>query len=173
MTNYKKKLHPIKAFLFDFDGVMTDGSVWTLYNGDTIRAGNIKDGYALQYAVKQGYYVGIISGATSLSITNRMKALQATHIYTGCANKIETFNTFLNETRLKKEETLYMGDDIPDYEIMKAAGIATCPADAAQEIKEISDYISLYAGGKGCVRDIIEQTLRLHGKWFKTDAMIW
>lgn len=171
--NYKKKLHDIKAFVFDFDGVMTDGSVWTYGDRETVRCGNIKDGYAIQYAVKKGYVIALISGATSLSINNRMEALGVTHIYTGCANKIETYRNFLEESGLTESEVLCMGDDIPDYEIMSHCGVAACPADAAVEIKEISDYISIHGGGHGCVRDVIEQTLRLQGKWFSEDATAW
>lgn len=173
--NYKSKLHKIKAFVFDFDGVMTDGSVWTFADRETVRAGNIKDGFALQYAKKKGYITAVLSGATSLSINNRMEALgcDIDDIMTGCANKIETYEAFLQRHNLADDEVLYMGDDIPDYEIMQRAGVATCPADAAEEIKLIADYISLYPGGNGCVRDVIEQVLRLHGKWFHADAVVW
>lgn len=171
--NYKTKLHDIKAFVFDFDGVMTDGAVWMYADKETVRAGNIKDGYAIQYAIKKGYIVTVISGATSLSIDNRMESLGAPKIYTGAANKLEVYRQFMKEHGLRREEVLYMGDDIPDYEVMKEAGVSCCPADAATEIKEIADYISLYAGGQGCVRDVIEQTLRLHGNWFHPDAVNW
>lgn len=171
--NYKTKLHEIKAFVFDFDGVMTDGAVWMYADKETVRAGNIKDGYAIQYAIKKGYIVTVISGATSLSIDNRMKSLGAPKIYTGAANKLEVYRQFMAEHGLRKEEVLYMGDDIPDYEVMKEAGVSCCPSDAATEIKEVADYISLYAGGHGCVRDVIEQTLRLHGNWFHPDAVNW
>lgn len=172
-TNYKAKLHSIKAFVFDFDGVMTDGSVWTYGDGETVRCGNTKDGYAIQYAVKKGYTIALITGATSKSIDNRMEALGVKAIYTGCANKMETYERFLTTYHLQPDEVVCMGDDIPDYEIMRHCGVAACPADAAQEIKEIADYISLYPGGQGCVRDIIEQTLRLHGAWFHADAVVW
>lgn len=171
--NYKTKLHEIKAFVFDFDGVMTDGSVWMYADKEAVRAGNIKDGYAIQYAVKKGYIVTVISGATSLSIDNRMASLGVPKIYTGAANKMEAYRRFMEEHGLRREEVLYMGDDIPDYEVMMAAGVSCCPSDAATEIKEVADYISTYAGGQGCVRDVIEQTLRLHGNWFHPDAVNW
>lgn len=171
--NYKSKLHDIKAFVFDFDGVMTDGSVWMYADRETVRCGNIKDGYAIQYAVKKGYIVALISGATSLSINNRMESLGVTQIFTGCANKMETYRKFLDQNGLSEKQVLCMGDDIPDYEIMSHCGVAACPADAAIEIKNISDYISLYEGGRGCVRDVIEQTLRLHDNWFHADAFNW
>lgn len=171
--NYKAKLNNIKAFVFDFDGVMTDGSIWTYGDRETVRCGNVKDGYAIQYAVKKGYIIALISGATSKSIDNRMEALGVKQIYTGCANKMDTYKLFLETNHLQPEEVVCMGDDIPDYEIMSHCGVAACPADAVQEIKEIADYISLFCGGKGCVRDIIEQVLRLHGNWFHPDAVNW
>ena len=118
MINYKEKLHAIRAFVFDFDGVMTDGSVWVYADRETVRCGNIKDGYALQYAVKQGYVVAVISGATSLSIDNRMASLGVTQCYTGCANKMKTYREFLEKNNLTEDQVLYMGDDIPDYEVM-------------------------------------------------------
>lgn len=166
MINYKEKLPKIKAFVFDFDGVMTAGDVWTFADGETVRCGNIKDGYALQYAVKKGYIIALISGATSKSIDNRMASLGVKQCYTGCANKMETYKKFLETNNLREEEVVCMGDDIPDYGIMSHCGVAACPADAAIEIKELSDYVSLYPGGHGCVRDIIEQVLRLQGNWF-------
>ena len=173
MINYKEKLHPIKAFVFDFDGVMTDGSVWTFADGETVRCGNIKDGFAIQYAVKKGSIVAVISGATSKSIDNRMKMLGVTQVYTGCADKMKTFDQFLSTNNLTEEQVLCMGDDIPDYPILQRAGVSACPADAAVEIKESVDYISLFPGGRGCVRDVIEQVLRLHGQWFHQDAVVW
>lgn len=173
MTNYKSKLHNIKAFVFDFDGVMTDGSIWMYADKEAVRAGNVKDGYAIQYAVKKGYTIALISGAISDSITNRMSSLGVTQIHTGSANKIETYQMFLKQNGLKPEDVVCMGDDIPDYEIMNHCGVSACPADAAVEIQEISDYISPFEGGKGCVRDIIEQVLRLQGKWFQPDAFNW
>ena len=173
MINYKEKLQAVKAFVFDFDGVMTDGSVWVYADKETVRCGNIKDGYAIQYAVKKGYTIAVISGATSMSIDNRMTMLGVTQCYTGCGDKIKTYEEFLSKNNLRDEQVLCMGDDLPDYPLLKRAGIAACPADAAVEIKEIVDYISIYNGGHGCVRDVIEQVLRLHGQWFHQDAVIW
>ena len=139
MINYKEKLAPIRAFVFDFDGVMTDGSVWVYADRETVRCGNIKDGYAIQYAVKKGYIVAVISGATSKSIDNRMSMLGVEQVYTGCGDKIKTYNEFLIRNNLRDEEVLCMGDDLPDYPLLKRAGVATCPADAAVEIKEIAE----------------------------------
>lgn len=171
--NYKDKLHKIKAFVFDFDGVMTNGDVWIYDDGEAVRCGNSKDGYAIQYAVKKGYTIAVITGATSPGIDNRMHSLGVTQVFTGCANKMQTYTKFLADNRLGEEEVICTGDDIPDFDIMNHCGVAACPADAALEIKNISDYISLYAGGQGCVRDIIEQVLRLQDQWFHPDAVNW
>ena len=173
MRNYKEKLHPIRALVFDFDGVMTDGSVWVTASGETIRAGNIKDGFAVQYAVRKGYTVAVISGATSASIDNRMRSLGVEQCYTGCADKMAAYERFLATNHLDDSQVLYMGDDLPDYPVMLRAGVGTCPADAAVEIKEAADYVSHCPGGRGAVRDVIEQVMRLHGCWFHDDAVLW
>lgn len=171
--NYKSKLHVIKAFVFDYDGVMTDGGVWTYDNREMVRCSNTKDGYALQYAVKKGYTIAIITGANTSSITNRMEFLGVKQVYLGCANKLDTYRKFLSTNNLRPEEVVCMGDDIPDYEMLSHCGVSACPADAVTEIKDMVDYISLYKGGRGCVRDIIEQVLRLQGQWFQPDAVNW
>ena len=173
MINYKEKLSPIRAFVFDFDGVMTDGSVWVYADRETVRCGNIKDGFAVQYAVKKGYTVAVISGATSASIDNRMQMLGVEQCYTGCGDKIKTYEHFLTVNGLADAEVLCMGDDLPDYPMLRRAGVSACPADAAVEIKAMVDYVSPFAGGHGCVRDVIEPVMRLHGKWFHDDAVIW
>ena len=173
MINYKEKLAPVRAFVFDFDGVMTDGSVWVYADRETVRCGNIKDGFAVQYAVKKGYTVAVISGATSASIDNRMQMLGVDQCYTGCGDTIKTYEEFLRRNGLTDSQVLCMGDDIPDYPLLRRVGVSTCPADAAIEVKAVVDYVSPFAGGKGCVRDVIEQVLRLHGNWFHEDAVIW
>ena len=173
MINYKEKLGLIRAFVFDFDGVMTDGSVWVYADRETVRCGNIKDGYAVQYAVKKGYIVAVISGATSASIDNRMRMLGVEQCYTGCGNKIETYEKFLKLNNLTDSQVLCMGDDLPDYPMLKRAGVSTCPADAAVEIRDMVDYVSIHPGGHGAVRDVIEQVLRLQGTWFHEDAVVW
>lgn len=173
MGNYKEKLSAIKAFVFDFDGVMTNGDVWVYADHEAVRCGNIKDGFAVQYAVKKGYLVAVISGATSASINNRMAMLGVEQCYTGCGDKLPVYNQFLQANGLTDRQVLYMGDDLPDHPLMQRAGVATCPSDAAEEIKAIADYISPLPGGRGCVRDVIEQTLRLQGQWFHSDAVVW
>ena len=173
MSNLKAKLKNISAFMLDVDGVLTDGMVLTLPDGDQIRRMNIKDGYALQHAVKKGYHISIISGGTSESVRLRLKGLGIEEINLGCKNKIEVFEKLKTKFNLDKENILYMGDDIPDYKVMQKVGFAACPLDAADEIKSVSDYVSPKKGGEGCVRDLIEQVLRLQGKWFDEDAFEW
>ena len=164
MANYKELLKHINTFIFDYDGVLTDGSVITTNEGDAYRISNVKDGYALQLARKKGYKVAVISGARSESMMHRMKALQLTDVFLGIEKKQDTFRDYLKTNNLNTEQVLYMGDDIPDYEVMLEAGVSACPADAAEEIKSVAKYISHFNGGKGCVRDVIEQVLKVQGK---------
>ncbi len=173
MTNYKPYLKNINTFIFDYDGVLTDGSIITLDDGEAYRATSVKDGYALQLAIKKGYRVAVISGAKANSMLNRMKALQIKDIFLGIENKLEVFNNYLIENNLKVDQVLFMGDDIPDYEVMLRAGISTCPSDAVEEIRKVSNYISNYPGGKGCARDVIEQVLKIQGKWMNDDGYHW
>ncbi len=173
MANYKEKLHNITTFIFDFDGVLTDGKVLLVDDNEQLRSSNVKDGYALQYAVKKGYKIAVISGGYSKTMTKRMNSLGITDVFLGIDNKIETYEKYLLDNNIRKDQVLYMGDDIPDYEILLQVGVATCPLDAAQEIKEIVDYISDKKGGEGCVRDIIEQVLKLQNNWFHADAFHW
>ncbi len=163
--NFKQKLQTISCFIFDVDGVLTDGSLVLLENGEQTRTMNIRDGYALQAAVKAGYKVAVISGGRSESVRTRLNKLGVLDVYLGADNKKEQFDEIVSMYDLKKENILYMGDDIPDFEVMKISGVPTCPADAAREIKAISVYVSDKNGGEGCVRDVIEQVMRLHGKW--------
>ncbi len=163
--SYKEIMPQISTFIFDVDGVLTDGTIQVLENGDMIRQMNIKDGYALKIAVDTGFNVCIISGGSSEGVRERLKKLGLTDIYLGAHNKIEQFNEITNKYNLKPEEILYMGDDIPDYPVMKLVGLACSPKDAVPEIQGISHYISQKNGGKGCVRDVIEQVLKVQEKW--------
>ncbi len=171
--NFKEKLHEIKAFVFDVDGVFTDGQVYLMPGNEYVRAMNIKDGYAVQHCVKAGYPVAIISGGSSEEVRKRFLNLGVTDIYLRSANKLDDFEDFRFKYHLENNNILYMGDDLPDFEVMQRCGIPTCPADAAEEIKDISIYISNKKGGEGCVRDVIEQTMRLHGNWFNDQSFIW
>ena len=165
MENFKQKLRNIKAFIFDVDGVLTNGALTVMPDGELVRTMNIKDGYALQLAVKKGYWVAVISGGHSEGVPKRLKKLGVTEVFMGVEDKMKTQEIFIAKYKLKTEEIIYMGDDMPDLKAMQRCGIAACPADAVPEIKKISMYVSQANGGDGCVRDIIEQVMRLHDKW--------
>lgn len=155
----------VRAFVFDVDGVFALPEFYLHPSGDFMRSMNTKDGYAVQHTVKEGFPLGIISGGKSQAVKQRFQGLGVTDIYLGSVNKMEDFDDFLFKYDLKTEEILYMGDDVPDFEVMMRVGLPTCPADAIEEIKAISSYISPYKGGKGCVRDVLEKTLKAQGKW--------
>jgi 3-deoxy-D-manno-octulosonate 8-phosphate phosphatase (KDO 8-P phosphatase) len=173
MKNYKEKLKHITAFVFDYDGTLTDGIMILLDEGQPLRTANVRDGYAIQLAVKKGYHVIIISGGRSKSIENRFKMLNVEHVFLGVEHKLDLLREFMKEKGLTPENVLYMGDDIPDYHAMKYCGVAACPADAAEEIKAISHYISHFNGGAGCARDVIEQVMKVKGQWMTDDAFTW
>jgi len=172
MSHYKTKLHQIKALVFDVDGVFTDGTVLVTESGDLLRTHHAKDGYAIRCAVKLGYPVGIITGGTSLTITKRFDMLGVSDVYLGAHDKMDSFHHFCAKYRFEPEQVLYMGDDIPDIEVMQLSGLPCCPADATPEVQKAALYISPLAGGKGCVRDVVEQMLRLHGKWYNDARVI-
>lgn len=169
MGNFKEDILNIKAFVFDCDGVFTNGSIGTSSSGETIRTYNVKDGYAVSIAVKRGYPVCIISGGMGDSISYRFNNLGVFDIHLSCIDKRSAFNEFMQKYSLKSSETMYMGDDVPDIMPMSMSGIAACPNDAVLEVKDISKYISPYKGGEGCVRDVIEQVLKAQRQWNKTN----
>lgn len=159
----------IKAFVFDVDGVLTNGQVVLLPDGQQMRQMHSKDGYALQLAVKKGYHVSIITGGNSIQVKERLRGLGITDCYLGSSHKDEAMEDFIFSYGLKADEIMYMGDDIPDLAAMKMIGLPACPADASPEIKAVCKYISKIKGGEGCVREIIEQIMRLQGKWFDAE----
>ncbi len=165
MLNFKERLSFIKAFAFDIDGVFTNGHLLIMPGGEQLRTMNIRDGYAVQLASKLGYPIAIISGGDEKSVIKRMEKLGVEDIYLPAPDKCAAFIDFTSKHNLNPDTVLYMGDDMPDYSVIQLAGIRTCPADADSEIKNLSHYISAFAGGCGCVRDVIEQTLRAQGKW--------
>ena len=173
MTNFKEDLVRVKAFIFDIDGVLSLQTINLNSFGFPNRTVNLRDGYALQLAVKKGYHIGIISGSSSKEYQKRLKNLGINDIYLKSRSKLDNFNSFLRKHDLNRSEVLFMGDDIPDFEVMKAAGIPVCPSDADSEIKQVSSYISDKKGGEGCVRDVIEQVLRLHNKWMDSESFTW
>ena len=160
----------IKALFFDVDGVLSAETIFLHPDGEPMRSVNIKDGYALQLAVKCGLHVAIITGGKTEAVRKRYEGLGIKDVYLGAAVKTREYKELLEKYNLKPEEVLYMGDDIPDYEVMQLVGLPCCPADAAPEIKAISKYISHRQGGYGCGRDVIEQVLKAQGKWMAGQA---
>jgi 3-deoxy-D-manno-octulosonate 8-phosphate phosphatase (KDO 8-P phosphatase) len=173
MANFKEDLARVKAFIFDIDGVLSLQTISLNSFGVPKRTVNLRDGYALQLAMKKGYHIAIISGSSSKDYQKRLKRLGVSDIYLKSRNKLDDFKDFLKKHGLHKSDVLFMGDDIPDFEVMKEAGIPVCPSDADSEIKQISSYISDKKGGEGCARDVIEQVLRLHNNWMDSDAFTW
>lgn len=163
--SYKEYLEHITTFIFDVDGVLTDGTITITTSGELLRTMHTKDGFALKTALQAGYNVCVISGGSNEGVRERLKGLGLTDIYLGTHDKIEQMETYLNDRNIKLENVLFMGDDIPDYPVMKLVGLPACPQDAVPEIKAISKYVSHKNGGKGCVRDVIEQVLKVQGKW--------
>lgn len=172
MINYKQKLQAVNTFIFDVDGVLTNGSVY-LFEQEAVRVFNSRDSYAIQYAAKLGYQIFIITGGSSKSVSNRLYDLGVTEVCLNSKNKLHVYDLLKSKYEFTDEQVLYTGDDIPDFHIMKQVGVACCPQDAAVEIKAIADYQSPYPGGHFCVRDVIEQTLRVQGKWFQEEAFTW
>ena len=173
MSSINYDLTRIKAFVFDVDGVLSREVIPLSPDGDPMRTVNIKDGYALQLAVKKGYHVAIITGAYTEAVRVRFSRLGITHIYLKSAIKIRDYQDFLSKTGVQPEEVMYAGDDIPDYEVMQLAGLPVAPADAAPEIKQIAKYISSCKGGEGVARDVIEQTLKAQGRWMGQEGFGW
>jgi len=163
MINYDLK--KIKAIVFDIDGVLSAETITLSLEGVPLRTVNIKDGYAIQLAMKLGLRIVIMTGANVTSICRRYEGLGVEDIYVGCAVKIKAYEAFLQQYGLNDDEVMYMGDDIPDLQVMRRVGCPVCPKDACPEIKEASLYVSDCIGGHGCGRDVIEQTLRAQGKW--------
>ncbi len=170
---YKEKLRDITTFVFDFDGVFTDGTVFLMPPSDFVRTMNVRDSYAVQYAVKKGYRIAIITGGNSETVKERMAYLGVQEVFLRASDKLPVLDQFLGTHGLKPENVLYMGDDLPDYPVLEKVGLPCCPFDAAEEIKSIVQYISPFSGGKGCVRDVIEQTLKVQGQWFDRSALHW
>lgn len=163
--SYKQLLPEINTFIFDVDGVLTNGMLTIMPDGELVRHMNVKDGYAMKNALNKGYRVCIISGGTNEGVRKRLAALGIEDIYLGAHNKIEQYKELVKKYDLKAENVLYMGDDVPDFPVMELVGMPACPNDAVQEIQQVAKYISYKKGGEGCVRDVIEQVLRVQNKW--------
>lgn len=171
--NLLEKLQGIRTFIFDIDGVLTAGNVLVTEEGHMLRTVNIKDGYALQHAVKQGYNIAIISGGNSEGMLHRFRGLGVQEIYLGQKNKVAAFQKVCEDFGVQAAEVAYMGDDMPDMPVLKLAGMACCPADAAEDIKEVCHYISPVNGGLGCARELLERAMKLQGRWWNDDTHTW
>lgn len=173
MSTINYDLKKIKAIAFDVDGVLSADVIPLHTSGEPMRTVNIKDGYAIQLAVKKGLLIAIITGGRTEAVRKRFAGLGVQDLYLGSAVKIHDYRDFRDKHGLKDEEILYMGDDIPDMEVMQACGLPCCPKDAAPEVKSIARYISHAAGGYGCGRDVVEQVMKAQGKWMADDAFGW
>ena len=163
--SYKQYLNKINTFIFDIDGVLTDGTIQVTTQGELYRTMHTKDGFALKTAIDKGYYICIISGGSNEGVRKRLEGLGIETIFLGAHNKLDILEQYCKSLAIAKHTILYMGDDIPDLEVMKRVGLACCPQDAVPEIKAISNYISHKKGGQGCVRDVIEQVLKVQDNW--------
>ena len=173
IINFKEGLTRVRAFVFDIDGVMSLQTISLNTFGVPNRTVNLRDGYAIQLAVKKGYHVAIISGSNAKEYLKRLRLLGVRDVYLNSRSKVDHFKSFLAKHNLPASDVLFMGDDIPDYGVMKMAGVPVCPSDADSEIRQVAAYISDKRGGEGCVRDVIEQVLRLHNNWMDGDAFSW
>ena len=171
--NYKVKLEEIELFVFDYDGVFTDGIVLLLDDGANVRQANTRDGYAVQWAVKQGLKVAVLTGGKEKAVVDRMKLLGVEEVHSGCHDKLKSLEDLCSKLSIDLDKVLYMGDDMPDYPAMLKVGLPVCPKDACTDILEISKYVSPVEGGKGCVRDILEQVMKLTGIWSTENAYKW
>lgn len=163
--NYLENFNEIDTFIFDVDGVLTDSSVLVMEDGKLLRKMSIRDGYALKHAVRRGYNVCVITGGTSEGVKTRLQNLGIRDIYLGQQDKMEAFEEYLHTYDLDPQKILYMGDDIPDYPVMRKVGLPACPKNAAPEIIHLAAYVSPYSGGEGCARDVIEKVMRLQDRW--------
>ncbi len=169
--SFKEQITRVRAFVLDVDGVFTDGGITPTADGDFLRTYNAKDGYAISYALSRGYKVFILSGGRGETMRRRFEYLRITELHMEVGDKIGVLRDIIDRHSLTPEQLLFMGDDIPDVECMMEVGIRACPADAATEVLEIAHYISEFGGGKGCIRDVIEQTLRAQNEWGKSKAV--
>lgn len=172
MISYKERLPKIKTFIFDIDGVLTDGNIY-FSEGVVMRSLFSKDGYAVQYAIKKGYRIFVISGASAVDIKERLETLGMQRVELKAKDKLSVYRNLQAEFGFSDEEVLYMGDDIPDIPLLKVVGTSACPQDACTDVKAVCHYQSHVIGGRGCVRDVIEQVMRVQGNWMNEDAFYW
>ncbi len=165
MLNFKQRLNKITTIMFDIDGVITDGKVFVMESGEVLRNLNSKDGYALHLAAQKGYRMCVISGGNNVGIKHLLARTGINDVFINAHDKMAVYETYLVENNIKDEEVMFMGDDLPDHGIMSRVGLAACPKDAAVEIKAVCQYVSPKNGGEGCVRDVLEQIMRVQGNW--------
>lgn len=170
MLSYKEKLNNIKTVILDVDGVLTDGNLILLPSGEMVRTMNTRDGYAIQLAIKKGIRIAVITGGKDQAVIDRLKYLGLTDIYAGAHDKVDAFQDLLFSYGLNPDEIAYMGDDYPDLAVMNLVGLSACPNDACMDVRKAAEYISPENGGKGCVRDLLEQILKVQGLWYNEDA---
>ncbi len=163
--NQLEKFAEITTFFFDIDGVFTDNNLLITDQGEFLRVMNVRDGYAVKRAIRAGYRIIVITGGSSPGVTERLKSLGIEEIHTGREKKLEVFERIVEASEMEPQEILYLGDDLPDYPVMKRVGLPCCPADAVPEILELAKYVSPYRGGEGCVRDVIEKVMRIQNLW--------
>jgi 3-deoxy-D-manno-octulosonate 8-phosphate phosphatase (KDO 8-P phosphatase) len=167
--NVLEKFKDITTFIFDVDGVLTNNTLHITESGELLRTMNARDGFAMQMAIESDYNIAIITGGKSQGVISRLNGLGVTDIYKGVRDKVEAFEDYINTHHIDPNHILYMGDDLPDYDVMRRVALPTCPADAAHEIVRIAQYVSPFKGGEGAVRDVIEKVLRLHNKWISVE----
>ena len=170
---FKQRLADIEAFVFDNDGVFTNGTVYLMPGGEQVRTASTRDGYAVQHAAKCGVKLAMITGGRSEEVIRRMNGLGVTEVITGAALKLGEFQGLCEKWGITPEKVCYMGDDIPDLPVLEAAGIACCPNDAVPEVRAVCDYVSPIRGGEGCVRDVLEQAMKVKGLWMNDLAHAW
>ncbi len=171
--NYKTKLAHIELFAFDYDGVFTDGIVLLMPDGSQVRQASTRDGFAIQWAVKQGLKLALLTGGHETSVATRLNKLGVEEVYLGCEDKLVSLKSLCEKLQIPLDKVAYMGDDIPDLVAMREVGLAACPEDAVEEVRNVAHYISPKPGGKGCVRDLLEQAMRLKGLWSSENAHKW
>ncbi len=171
--SYKTRLNKITTLIFDFDGVLTNGVVYLMPPHDFVRTMNVRDSFAIQHCVKNGFRVAVITGGNNEVVKERMLYLGVTDVFLRAADKLSVYEKYKTENNLIDEEILYMGDDMPDFPVLQKAGLGVCPNDAAEEIKSIVHYVSPKKGGHGCVRDVIEQLMKIKGKWHSDNLHQW
>ncbi len=171
--NYKTQLHDIRLFAFDYDGVFSNGTILLMPDGSQVRSASVRDGFAVQWAVKQGVVLALVTGGKEPAVEHRLRGLGVQHIRLGAHDKLAVVNQLAADLDVPMSAIAYMGDDLPDLPVMQAVGLAACPQDAVPEIRAVADYVSPFAGGTGCVRDLLEQYMKLHGIWDQNGVHHW